>query len=113
MNEVIKTTLDFFIQKFHTHKSTKHLERTKIKNAHKKHLRGKFHLFAYLRFCDFTWLSLCTFSAFVACGVLSWFEIALMTSLTLLLIQPYIKYCCHGQCKYTVLARLAYNSKDF
>ena len=113
MNEVIKTILDFFIQKFHTHKSTKHLERTKIKNAHKKHLRGKVHLFAYLRFCDFTWLSLCTFSAFVACGVLSWFEIALMTSFTLLLIQQYIKYCFHEQCKYTALARLTCNSKDF
>ena len=100
MNEVIKTILDFFIQKFHTHKSTKRLERTKIKNAHKKHLRGKVHLFAYLRFCDFTWF-------------LSWFEIALMTLLTLLLIQQYIKYCCHEQCKYTVLARLTCNSKDF
>ena len=32
--------------------------RTKIKNAPKKHLRGKIHLFAYLRFCAFAWASL-------------------------------------------------------
>ena len=32
-------------------KSTKRYKRTKIKNALKKNLRGKNHLFAYLRFC--------------------------------------------------------------
>ena len=37
-----------------TRKNQKHKnanERTKIKNAIKKHLREKSHLFAYLRFC--------------------------------------------------------------
>ena len=32
-------------------KSTKRYKRTKIKNALKKNLRGKNHLFAHLRFC--------------------------------------------------------------
>ena len=42
INEVIRAILDFFIQKFHSHKKTqKAYKRTKIKNARKKHLRGK------------------------------------------------------------------------
>ena len=42
INEVIKTTLNSFIQKIHNHKKTQNVyEQTKIKNAPKKHLRGK------------------------------------------------------------------------
>ena len=46
---------------------------TKIKKAafyaHKKHLREKRYLFAYLRFCAFAWLRLCAFGAFCACKI--------------------------------------------
>ena len=42
INEVIRAILDFFIQKFHNHKKAQNAyKRTKIKNAPKKHLRGK------------------------------------------------------------------------
>ena len=42
INEVIRAILDFFIQKFHEHKKAENAyKRTKIKNALKKHLRGK------------------------------------------------------------------------
>ena len=41
INEVIKAILDFFIQKFHKHKKYKALASEQIKNAPKKHLRGK------------------------------------------------------------------------
>ena len=41
-NKVIKAILDFFFQKFHNHKKAQNAyKRTKIKNAPKKHLRGK------------------------------------------------------------------------
>ena len=67
VNEVIRAVLNslFFLQKDFARtkstkstktqpsKSTKRYKRTKIKNAVKKHLRGKSHLFAYLRFCAF------------------------------------------------------------
>ena len=42
INEVIRAILNFFIQKFHNHKKAQNAyKRTKIKNAPKKHLRGK------------------------------------------------------------------------
>ena len=42
INDIIRAILDFFIQKFHKHKKAqKAYKRTKIKNAPKKHLRGK------------------------------------------------------------------------
>ena len=42
INEVIKTTLNFFIQKLHNHKKAQNAyKQTKIKNAPKKHLRRK------------------------------------------------------------------------
>ena len=74
INDVIRAILNFFfIKRFCTHKthqkhqkhqkhkstktrpskSTKRYKRTKIKNAHKKDLRRKSHLFAYLHFCVF------------------------------------------------------------
>ena len=75
VNEVIRTVLNSFFNKKISHaqkaqkvqkaqkaqkstktqpsKSTKRYKPTKIKNALKKHLRGKSHLFDYLRFCAF------------------------------------------------------------
>ena len=58
----------------HTKKKHKNAHnRTKIKKtafyAHKKHLREKSYLFAYLRFCAFAWLPLCAFGAFCACKI--------------------------------------------
>ena len=42
INEVIRAILNFFIQKFHNHKKAQNAyKRTKLKNAPKKHLRGK------------------------------------------------------------------------
>ena len=42
INEVVKTTLNFFSQKLHNHKkNTNAYERIRIKNAPKIHLRGK------------------------------------------------------------------------
>ena len=42
INEVIKAILNFFIWKFHNHKKAQNAyKQTKIKNAPKKHLRGK------------------------------------------------------------------------
>ena len=42
INEIIKAILNFFIQKFYNHKKAQNAyKRTKIKNAPKKHLRGK------------------------------------------------------------------------
>ena len=42
MDEVIKTTLNSFIQKLHNHKKAqKGYKWTKLKNDPKKHLRGK------------------------------------------------------------------------
>ena len=41
INEVIRAILNFFIQKFHNHKKAQSALQTKIKNAPKKHLRGK------------------------------------------------------------------------
>ena len=42
INEVTRAILNFFIQKFHNHKKTQNAyKRIKIKNAPKKHLRGK------------------------------------------------------------------------
>ena len=42
INEVIRAILNFFIQKFHSHKKVQNAyKRTKIKNPPKKHLRGK------------------------------------------------------------------------
>ena len=42
INEAIKTTLNFFIQKFHNHEKAQNAyKRIKIKNAPKKYLRGK------------------------------------------------------------------------
>ena len=42
INEVIKTTLNSFIQKLHNNKKPQNAyKRTKIKNAPKKHLREK------------------------------------------------------------------------
>ena len=42
INEVIRAILDFLIQKFHEHKKAENAyKQTKIKNALKKHLRGK------------------------------------------------------------------------
>ena len=42
INEIIKAILNFFIQKFYSHKKAQNAyKRTKIKNALKKHLRGK------------------------------------------------------------------------
>ena len=59
INEVIKTTLNSFIQKIHNNKKAQNAnKRTKIKNAPKKHLRGKY-LFQCLRFCAFARVSLC------------------------------------------------------
>ena len=54
INEVIKTILNFFIQKFHEHKKHKNAyKQTKIKNAPKKHLRGKKSLICSVAFCAF------------------------------------------------------------
>ena len=42
INEVIKTTLNSFIQKLHNYKKAQNANKLiKIKNAPKKHLRGK------------------------------------------------------------------------
>ena len=42
INEVTKAILNFFIQNFHYHKKSQNAyKRTKMKNALKKHLRGK------------------------------------------------------------------------
>ena len=42
INDVIRAILDFSIQKFHEHKKAQNAyKQTKIKNAHKKHLREK------------------------------------------------------------------------
>ena len=42
INEAIRAILNFFIQKFYNHKKAQNAyKRTKIKNAPKKHLRGK------------------------------------------------------------------------
>ena len=53
MNEIIKTILDFFIQKFHKHKKAQ-TSYKQTKDAYKKHLRGKKSLtllFEFLCFC--------------------------------------------------------------
>ena len=42
INEVIRAILNFFIQKFHNRKKAQNAyKRTKLKNAPKKHLKGK------------------------------------------------------------------------
>ena len=42
VNEVIRSILDFFIQKFYNHKKAENAyKRTKLKKAPKKPLRGK------------------------------------------------------------------------
>ena len=42
INEVLRTILNLFIQKFHNHKKAQNTyNRTKIKNAPKNHLREK------------------------------------------------------------------------
>ena len=68
------TILNFFILKFHNHKKAQNAyKRTKIKNAPKKHLRGKCHLFAYLRFVLLLGCVFVPFSAFGAFGAFSAF----------------------------------------
>ena len=71
----------------------KRLQRTKIKNVHKKHLRGKNHLFAYLRLCAFVLLLGCVFVLFVLsvrvksfCKKNKEFKTPLIAPFTLLLI---------------------------
>ena len=68
INDVIKTTLNFFIQKNHNHKKAENAyKRTKIKNAPKKHLRGKYsriHLFVILCFCLSVFMLFSAFNAF-------------------------------------------------
>ena len=60
INEIIKAILNFFIQKFYNHKKAQNAyKRTKIKNALKKHLRGKKSLIPLFAFCAFAWVSLC------------------------------------------------------
>ena len=70
INEVIKTTLNFFIQKLHNHKKAQNAyKQTKIKNAPKKHLRGKkslIRLFVFLCFCPSVFMPFSAFSAFNA-----------------------------------------------
>ena len=44
---------------FTSTRSTKRLQRTKTKNALKKHLRGKKSLICLFAFCAFAWVSLC------------------------------------------------------
>ena len=42
INEIIRTIIDFFVQKFHNHKKAQNAyKRTKTKNAPKKRLREK------------------------------------------------------------------------
>ena len=51
INEDTREILNSFIQNFHNHKQAQNAyKQIKIKNAPKKCLRGKSHLFAYLRF---------------------------------------------------------------
>ena len=91
---VIKTVLAFlfsFLQKDFTntkkHKSTKRYKQTKIKNALKKHLKGKKSLTCLFAFCAFAWLCLCAFVLLVRgksfCK--KEFKTSLITSFTLLL----------------------------
>ena len=67
INEVIRSVLNlfFFLQKDFTitkkHKTT--YSETKMKNTHKKHLRGKKLLIRLFAFCAFAWLQFCAFSA--------------------------------------------------
>ena len=99
VNEVIRAVLNvlfFFTGRFHTHKSTKRYKPTKIKNGHKKDLRGKkslICLFAFLCFC------LGAFVPFVPllrvesfCKNNKEFKTALITSFTLLLNSFYCKH---------------------
>ena len=50
----------------HTPKEQKRFQRTKIRNMHKRHLRGKKLLICLFAFCAFAWLHLCAFRAFRA-----------------------------------------------
>ena len=60
INEAIKTTLNFFIQKFHNHEKAQNAyKRIKIKNAPKKYLRGKWSFIRLFAFCAFARMSLC------------------------------------------------------
>ena len=97
INEVIRAILNFFIQNFHTYKKAQNAyKRTKIKNAPKKHLRGKqslIRLFSFLCFCLSVFVPFSAFSAFCAfcvCEIFSSkknkkFTTALITSFILLL----------------------------
>ena len=84
INELIKTTLNFFIRKFHNYKKAKNAyKRIKIKTAPKTYLRGKYSLIRLFTFCAFAWVSLChlvlfilfcafsAFSAFSVCEIFS------------------------------------------
>ena len=100
INEVIRAILNFFIQEFHKQKAQNAYKQTKIKNALKKHLRGKqslIHLFAFLCFCLSVFVPFSAFYAFCAfwCFLVRTkpfrkknkeFKTALMTSFILLLI---------------------------
>ena len=70
MNEVIKATLNSFIQKLHNHKKAQNAyKRVKIKSAPKKYLLGKqplICLFAFLCFYPDIFMPFSTFSAFGA-----------------------------------------------
>ena len=60
INEVTRAILIVFVQKFRNHKKVQNVyKRTKIKNARKKHLRGKQLLIRLFAFCAFVRRSLC------------------------------------------------------
>ena len=100
VNEVIKTILDFFIQKFYKHKAQNANKQTRIKNALKNIWGEKSPLFAYLLlwFCSFAGLCLCAFGAFCAKSFRKKeFKIALIASFMLLLVwfyQTVVKFVC-------------------
>ena len=100
VNEVIKTILDFFIQKFYKHKAQNANKQTRIKNALKNIWGEKSPSFAYLLlwFCSFAGLCLCAFGAFCAKSFRKKeFKTALIASFMLLLVwfyQTVVKFVC-------------------
>ena len=115
INEVIRAILNFFIQKLHNHKKAQNAyKQIKIKNAPKKHLRGKqslICLFAFLCVCPSVFVpfsAFCAFNAFQCflVRVKSFrkknkdFKIAVITSFILLLelfFDDYISSQCKNQ----------------
>ena len=95
INEVIKTILDFFIQKFYRHRSTGRLQANKNKICAYKYMRRKkslICLFAFLFFCLVTSLCYCTFCCVWNLYEKKMFKTALITSFILLLNLSYYKH---------------------